>query len=132
MSFEEHRAVYVFKRQDEWADPFPANLGIPRHFKNATALPFAYQGVAIWQALAPSDMATEETKYHMRNVLPNDLIGLHVDFDYTGMRCYRMMRAVVKDEHIALRCQGRIVLVTDDVIATPTPQHIAFRPFDYH
>ena len=107
-----------------WADVFPDDFVVWRHFQQAAVFPFGDEGVAVWQALGAGNVAAVEVVgdewLHVAEVhwaaLPHDLHGHWVELDHAGVvamgvvvagwscRVWRAVAspaAVVKDEDVA-------------------------------
>jgi hypothetical protein len=128
---EQHGRKTPLEGQNERVDPFPANFLIRRYLKDPPGLSFTDQGISIGQPFGTCNMKAYEAEHGRTAVLPNDPIGFHIHLNNPGTSLKRMAGTIVENQQIAVRCDGRIVLVAKAADSSPSPQDLSLRPGDF-
>ena len=102
-------------------DKFPDDFPIWRDFKKSGLAAFAYQGVAVGQALGAGNGRAEERFFGVCDVFPFDGFGEGIEFNYARISA---QGAVVEDQYIAVCEYVGFVLPVDDAGA-PCPDNVA-------
>ena len=102
-------------------DKFPDNFPIWRDLKKSGLAAFAYQGIAIGQALGTGNGRAEERFSGVCDVFPFDGFGEGIEFNYARISA---QGAVVEDQHIPVCEHVGFVLSVDDT-GPPGPYNFA-------
>ena len=92
-------------------DKLPDDFSIWCDFKKSGFTAFAYQGVAVGQALGTGNGRAEERFFGVCDVFPFYGFGEGIEFDYARISA---QGAVVEDQHIAVCEHVGFVLSVDD------------------
>ena len=102
-------------------DKLPDNFPIWRDFKKSGSAAFAYQGIAIGQALGTGNGRAEERFFGFCDVFPFDGFGEGIEFNYARISA---QGAVVEDQYIPVCKHVGFVLSVDDA-GSPCPDNVA-------